>query len=226
MSDAASKSELFRSLGRLLAPGAFVVDVGANEGQFALRLDSEVPVRAFCIEPGSSAAARLDAAIGHRSDWEHLRSAISNKSGDAPLFVSQSDIGSSLLQPVAGQTSQWAQTVDIETVLTRRLDEVAESEGWSRIDLLKIDTQGADLLVLQSAGELLNASFIGGVLIEANFHNMYHQQASFGDIYNYLFQRGYFLAELFRYYNQHDWLWYGDALFLPNLSKYSTSAHL
>lgn len=226
MKDAASESELFRSLGRLLAPGAFVVDVGANEGQFALRLDREVSVRAFCIEPGSSAADRLDAAISHRADWKQLRAAISDVAGDALFFVSQSDVGSSLLQPVAGQTSQWAQTVDIETVPTRRLDEIAESEKWSRIDLLKIDTQGADLSVLQSAGEVLNASFVGGVLIEANFHRMYEQQASFGDVYNYLTKRGFFLAEFFRYYNQHDWLWYADALFLPNLPRYSTSAHL
>lgn len=226
MSDATSESELFRSLGKLLAPGAFVVDVGANEGQFALRLDSEVSVRAFCIEPGSSAATRLNAAISPHDDWKLLRAAVTDVAGDASFFVSQSDIGSSLLRPLAGQTSRWAQTVGVETVPTVRLDDLAESEGWSRIDLLKVDTQGADLSVLQSAGVLLNASFVGGVLIEANFHKMYEQQASFGDIYNYLIERGFFLAELFRYYNQHDWLWYGDALFLPNLPQYSTSAHL
>ena len=65
MSDVASKSELFRSLGRLRAPGAFVVDVGANECAELLD-DREAVIRARAVGEARRDALRaggIDAAL-------------------------------------------------------------------------------------------------------------------------------------------------------------------
>ena len=215
-------AEMLAALARVLNPGAFIVDVGANEGQFIHALRSTVAIRAACLEPGANAFSRLRRSLEGVEGIEALNVAASATTAHADFFISSSDVGSSLLRPVAGQHSAWARTVAVERVRAVRLDELAETQQWPSIDLLKVDTQGSDLDVLTSAGSRLNGSSIGAVLVEVNFHNLYEGQESFGSICDHMESRGYFLAELFRRYNRLGWLWYADALFLPRTTRFAT----
>lgn len=217
-----SDSEMFAALGRLLSPDSFVVDVGANEGQFIHELRRVVPVRAVCLEPGSDAFRRLHRSVDDIDGIQALNIAASPISASAEFFISSSDVGSSLLRPVPGQRSNWAQTVQVENVRTARLDELMQSEAWPHIDLLKVDTQGSDFDVLESAGERLAGDSIGAVLVEVNFHEFYVGQQPFSRICRLMESRNYFLGELFRRYNRHGWLWYADALFLPRTPRFAT----
>ena len=221
--DATSEAELIDALSRVLGITAdpFVVDVGANDGAFILRLRSVVPIRGLCVEPGPEAFARLVQRLRSNPEISAVQAAVAASEGDALFHVSESDIGSSLLRPVAHQSSRWARTVSQIIVPTVRLDRLLEDERQF-VNLLKVDTQGTDLSVLLSAGSLLEPSRVGAVLIEANFHRIYEGQDSFSDVYRLLDERGYFLAELFRYYNRKGWLWYADALFLPRSERYAT----
>lgn len=214
--------EMFAALARVLDSGAFVVDVGANEGQFIHALRRTVAIRAACLEPGADAFSRLRKSLVGIEGIEALNLAASATTSTSDFFISRSDIGSSLLRPVPGQVSRWAQTVAVECVQAFRLDELAEAKQWQRIDLLKVDTQGSDLDVLASAGSKLDGTTIGAALVEVNFHQLYEGQASFGAICNLMEGKGYFLAELFRRYNRLGWLWYADALFLPRTSRFAT----
>jgi FkbM family methyltransferase len=221
--DTASEDELRDALRRLLGTTSepFVIDVGANDGAFILGLDEVVPVRGLCIEPGPDAFARLLERLKTKPKLRALQAAIAEHEGQAVLNISKSDVGSSLLRPVPDQSSQWAQTVSQITVPTVRVESLLSSEGQF-VDLLKIDTQGTDLSVLLSAGPLLNSGHVGAILVESNFHRIYEGQDSFADVYRVLTGCGYFLAELFRYYNRKGWLWYADALFLPTSERYVT----
>lgn len=221
--DAASEVERRDALRRLLSNTTepFVVDVGANDGGFIFGLDEVVPVRGLCIEPGPDAFARLLERLKTKPKLRGLQAAIAQHEGDAVFYISKSDNGSSLIQPVPHQSSRWAQTEKQITVPTVRLESLLSSEEQF-VDLLKIDAQGTDLSVLLSAGPLLNPAHIGAILVESNFHQMYEGQDSFADVYRVLTERGYFLAELFRYYNRKGWLWYADALFLPTSERYVT----
>lgn len=221
--DTASEVELSDALRRLLSTTAepFVVDVGANDGAFILGLDEVVPVRGLCIEPGPDAFARLVVRLKTKPKLRTLQAAVAEQEGEAVFNISESDVGSSLLQPVANQSSRWAQTVSQVTVPTVRLESLLSSEEQF-VDLLKVDTQGTDLSVLLSAGPLLKPARVGAVLVESNFHSIYEGQDSFADVYRVLTECGYFLADLFRYYNRKGWLWYADALFLPTSERYVT----
>jgi FkbM family methyltransferase len=221
--DAVSEAELHKALHRILSSTdhPFVLDVGANDGGFILGLNNLVSVSALCFEPGPAAFDRLTVNLAGQPQIRALQVAIAETEGNVLFHISESDVGSSLLKPVAGQSSKWAKTATQIIVPTVRLDGVLS--GDSRfVDLLKVDTQGTDLGVLLSAGQMLNPVKVGAVLIEVNFHRIYEGQNSFADVYRLLVEKGYFLAELFRYYNRKGWLWYADALFLPSSSEYAT----
>lgn len=220
--DSQSRTELLDALRRLLSRRIepFVIDVGANDGSFILEVNDLLPIRALCIEPGVDAHSRLAAVAEYRPNIRTLNVAIDEVRGEADFFVAKSDVGSSLLLPVAGQLSEWATTVAKVRVPTVRLDEILERE--SEVDLLKVDTQGTDLRVLRSGAALLAPEKVGAILVESNFHQIYEGQDSFGDLYHLLVGKGYFMADFFRYFNRKGWLWYADALFLPTSSEFAT----
>lgn len=221
--DTRSEQELWASLERILGANGtkHVVDVGANEGEFILKVNDIADITALCIEPGPDAFRRLVDNVGHMRNIRAVQVAVAADNGTRDFFHSESDVGSSLLRPVADPASKWARTVATSVVRTERLDSLVGCEG-SVIDLLKVDTQGTDLRVLRSAGDLLVADRVKAVLVEVNFHLIYEHQDSFSDIMSFMDSREYFLAEIFRYYNRLNWIWYADALFLPRSAEFAT----
>ena len=83
---------------------------------------------------------------------------------------------------------EWARIIKTEEVMTRRLDDVPEAAGF---DLLKIDIQGAELMVMQNAvASLKNALFIQ---TEVEFLPLYVDQPLFSDVDLFLRQHGFIL---------------------------------
>jgi len=221
--DERSAAELWTALGRILPTNrtARVLDIGANEGQFITACATRFAIEALCVEPGSAAFRRLSQNIETISGVEAVELAVGQIAGENLFFEAESDVGSSFLRPVAGQRSSWAKTIGKTRVKTARLEDILVKWGPT-VDLLKIDTQGTDLDVLLSAGHHLNPQDVRSVLVEVNLHPMYELQNTFSAILEHLDARGYFLAELFRYYNRLGWMWYADALFLPRSPEYAT----
>jgi len=197
------------------------MDIGANEGQFITELSKITEVEALCVELGTDAFQRLKQHIRSLPGVEAVQLAIAETTGPQVFYESESDVGSSLIRPIPGQDSSWACTVGTTKVTTARLDEVI-SEWGRTLDLLKVDTQGTDLRVLRSGGASHAPDTIAAVLVEINLHPIYEHQDSFAEVLGELESHGYFLAELFRYYNRLGWLWYADALFLPRTAQYAT----
>jgi Methyltransferase FkbM domain len=104
--------------------------------------------------------------------------------------------------------------VDIDATT---LDELAESEEWDRIDILKMDIQGAELSVLKGGVKLLTAGAIDLLCLEVEFVQLYEGQPLFWQIAAYLNEFGY---RLYRVYDwQHDLdrpnrLCWADAIFI------------
>jgi hypothetical protein len=136
--------------------------------------------------------------------------------------VQESDLGSSLLAPLEGKTSQWLTPKEVVDVHSVRLDTFLRSRELNKIALLKTDAQGLDGQVVESAGEFLQPDVIQAILVEMNFHTFYEGQEPFFDVIKTICERGYFLAEVFRHYNRVEWLWWADVLFLPNKPPYTT----
>lgn len=202
------------------AQAGCVVDVGAHHGHSTLELLAVFPqarVHAFEPEGTNHAAAEINLA-GHEGRVVLHRAALSDRDGTATLQVNSHDGTHSLLEIGAQRFwGAWAGKVGEAEVPTATLDSYAAAMGIGRIDLLKMDIQGAELAALRGAVGLLSRQAIGGVLLEVMFQPLYRDQPLFWDIGAFLASHGYGMYQLFEpQYHPHNpnVLAWADVLFL------------
>ena len=65
--------------------------------------------------------------------------------------------------------------------------------------VIKLDTQGSELGILESAGDL---SACEAIYVEAEFLEFYHGQPLFGDLFQYLRDNGFELKDLKRTFHR------------------------
>jgi FkbM family methyltransferase len=156
-----------------------VVDVGANEGQYALSLLSiRDDLRIVSFEPLSSAQLALRARARRYRNWTVAeRMALGSGAGTARLFVSGNSLSSSLLpmQNAHLRAAPESAYVREETTPVERLDQVA-GNYWSSSDtlLLKIDAQGYEADVLAGAQEIMRK--VVGIQTEISLVPLYDGQ--------------------------------------------------
>lgn len=141
-------------VGRLpLPPAPMVLDVGANVGFFSWRVCATRPgATVLAFEPQSSNHARLARmfeAVGIQG--EACQQACGSQPGSATLYLRNSVTHS--LQ------ADWHTDLDAgagsEQVPVTTLDAECARRGIGTVDLLKIDTEGAEAMVLGGAGRVL-----------------------------------------------------------------------
>jgi FkbM family methyltransferase len=127
--------------------------------------------------------------------------ALSDRSGEATLHVTALPNMSSFLRPDADVMARYrkkgadTQIVGDESCPTERLDALAEKDGF-RPDVLKVDTQGSELMVLNGANESLTTVVLAE--IEVSFFQRYVGQPLFSDIEAWMKDHGFELLELYR----------------------------
>ena len=134
-----------------------VLDVGANQGQFASSLRANGyrgPIVSF--EPVAEPFRALSAHAASDPNWHVRPEALGSTDSTRDIHVMRRSEFSSFLAPTPDQPSNSAGRNEIlhtESVSVRRLDSLAPSIpplDSSRHIFLKLDTQGFDLDVLQS----------------------------------------------------------------------------
>jgi len=208
-------------LHRILDSGASVIDVGSHKGEFIKAINRKDLI-VYSIEPQLDCLAIQKRNLKKYKNISYHNVAIGSRNGASAFYVSLGTDGSSLNRPIQGIASRWATTIKEVSVETLTLESFIKCQEISSIGLLKCDTQGSDLIVMESLHGYFKEDFLGAVLIEISLHNFYVDQSSFADIIAAFEKRNYFLAEIFPVMNSKGWLWYIDALFLPRNSKYVT----
>jgi FkbM family methyltransferase len=134
------------------------IDVGAHEGETTLHFARRNPnLRIYAVEPNLRAVARL---VGQVPNFIVVPMAIAEQDGCAEFHVNAFEMASSLLPLHEEGLKSWVgvdslRVDSIVTVPTVRLDTLMDLLGIRKVDFLKIDTQGSDLIVLESAGDRL-----------------------------------------------------------------------
>lgn len=147
-----------------------VFDVGANRGQSVVRFRRWYPSATIhCFEPAAATFALLEQAV---AKWPRVRThqcALDATPGFATL---KSDVPDDRAQ-LTGDLGE-GETVRVET-----LDRICGELGVTRIDYLKIDTEGRDLDVLRGGELLLRGQAVAVVEVEAGMHrgNTFHAPA-------------------------------------------------
>lgn len=136
-----------------------VVDVGANEGQFALKLLNKNYYKGKIIsfEPVSSSFQQLLKNSQQASNWAVVQCAVGDSTGQVPINISQNSVSSSLRKVNAHTVEAEAGTaiVNTEMVSINTLDTLLKAHQWQNDLWLKIDVQGFEREVLQGASETL-----------------------------------------------------------------------
>ncbi len=137
-----------------------VLDVGANEGQFAGRLVSAgYRGRIVSFEPVAEPYGRLARRASRHAGWSTVQAALGESPGRACINVSRNTQISSLLQALPEEVGRIdrAEVVGVETVEVRTLHSVLAAEPPAAIarTALKMDVQGGERQVLSGGGALV-----------------------------------------------------------------------
>ncbi|MGZ4983363.1 MAG: FkbM family methyltransferase [Chthoniobacterales bacterium] len=181
---------------------ATIFDVGANEGQSAMRLREIFPSATLhCFEPGPAAFHILEQNLGRDPRVRLVRKALGDRAGIATLHENESSVtnsllpnapGAAFLQPPGKSTPVGHTEVEVTTI-----DAYCAENQIGQIDLLKIDSQGFELKVLTGAEETLRSCAINFLLLEVLFDELYSGQAFFHEIYDFLSKRHYRFVGLY-----------------------------
>jgi FkbM family methyltransferase len=171
-------------------PGMTVFDVGASHGYYTLlfaKLVGDGSVHAFEPEEWNFHRLSTNLALNGFENVVTQRAAIFERSGEVELNVFPHELYGwhTLGTPEMEVDGRRALPVERQTVPGVTLDDYCEQHGIERIDLLKLDVEGAELEALRGAGRLLREGRIGCIVFEvsqAMVKGMNHDPAEIFDL--------------------------------------------
>jgi FkbM family methyltransferase len=174
------------------SPGPQVLlDVGANRGDWtaqALRLaqvPKEVHVHAF--EPSLATRSMLAARFAESVAVTVHPYALSETVGEATFYSKEDGAGTNSLSPSSGRS--------VEVVKLITIDRFLQRSGIETVSLIKIDTEGFDLLVLRGAEKSLHDGRIDIIQFEYNWRWLFNH-ASLRDVFDLISNKPYRLGKL------------------------------
>jgi FkbM family methyltransferase len=138
-------------LGVRLRADSHTIDVGAHEGSVLRDLVALAPDgRHLAFEPIPEMRARLDAEFGPAPNVEVRGAALSDENGEAVFHHVTTAPGYSGLKQRDMPAGEEVQTIRVPT---ERMDDVLPEDFAP--DLIKIDVEGAEMLVLRGGAETI-----------------------------------------------------------------------
>lgn len=159
LTSGAWEDSLWEWIGSHLEPGATLVDVGAHIGTHSLRAAKKVGATGsvVAIEPNPLTAARLRDNIA-ASNLRNIRvyeTACAESPGRLRLFLGgRVNTGVASLS-IKNATASGGTGTDSFEVEVLPLDEIISRLAPTRVDVIKVDTEGAEVRVLRGARETL-----------------------------------------------------------------------
>lgn len=175
-----------------------IVDVGANEGQFALKLlqKNNYTGKIISFEPVSSSFQVLSNNSKQSPNWIVVQSAVGDSEGQLPINISQNSVSSSLRKVNAHTVEAEAGTAVVKTemVTINTLDNLLQKQEWEDDLWLKIDVQGFEREVLHGASKALKRAKV--VQIELAVIPSYEQSPYLEEIITMLRSSGFTLYSI------------------------------
>lgn len=164
-----------------------VIDVGANNGEFAQMARHYCPNSAIlCFEPLPDCQESL-ATVGELiGNCQIFPFALGDRDCETTMHVNEWNASSSLLQMNKRHVEEWPfteQSRDI-TVTVQRLDAVLSKDQIAQPCIMKLDVQGFELKALRGAEMLLPC--VSAIVLETSSYALYEEQSKFADVYKFL----------------------------------------
>jgi FkbM family methyltransferase len=152
----------------LVAPNALnFIDVGANVGLWSSRFIASMrrPPIGLVLEPNLECFDKLCIEYQKYYEVKVVRAAISDYTGTAPFYESQS---SSLLSSLSPRNVNDNGVHAILKVPVTTLDREVAALGWKKVSMIKIDAEGEDLFCLRGARQILADKLVDFIQFECN----------------------------------------------------------
>jgi FkbM family methyltransferase len=206
-----------------------IFDVGANVGATALRYRELFPEGTIhCFEPYPESFAQLRAALSSDKRVFLHELALSSAAGRAILRVNRSAETNSLLASDRRGERYWGvgllETDSEIEVEVQSVDLFCARHGIARLDILKLDVQGAEYSVLEGASGLLAAQRIDLVYTEVIMAPTYLGQRQLLDYLALFSAKRYQLFDLYNPTRKNGRLIQADVIFVSDalLERYET----
>jgi len=146
---------LTQSISRIIKPGDICIDIGANYGYYSLLMSTLTGKggRTIAVEPNPYVFGLLEATSSvHSSCIEPVQVALSDVSGHTTLIIPDNFYGDASIVQRKDKPRVARSRVDVKT---QTLDELAIELELPRIDLIKMDVEGAEPRVFSGMTEIM-----------------------------------------------------------------------
>ncbi len=171
-----------------------IVDIGANEGQFAKKILKIFPnAKLHCFEPLQDVFEKLKLNLSNRTDVYFYNVGLGERDEEQKIFNNEYSPSSSLLEmsDLHKKNFDYAVRVEPKSIQIRKLDNFISDVRPDRL-LIKVDVQGYEMHVINGGGKMIALADI--IIIETSFQQLYKDQPLFGDIYDYFTNHGFYFA--------------------------------
>ena len=169
-----------------------ILDIGANTGQFALRIHSILPdAQIYSFEPLSDCFEELKRNMRDVPKFQGFNYALGNETGKHVIYHNDFSDSSSLLpmEQLHKDAFPYTKNAREEVIEVRRLDDIADSLELTETILIKIDVQGFEDKVIAGGQETIRRAKI--LIVEMSFEPLYRSQLLFDGIYSMLRSQGF-----------------------------------
>ncbi len=183
----------------------YVVDIGANRGQFALISRKVFPkAKIVSFEPLLEPAQVFRRVFDSDPNVTLYPYAVGKVEMSSTIHIAKDDDSSSLLPITKAQSEMFPGTVEKETreVAVRPLSQLIEPDSIPASSLLKIDVQGYELEVLQGCEDIIRK--FSHLYVECSFVELYEGQALAHQIIAWLQERNFILSGIHNLYYAKD----------------------
>lgn len=195
-----------------------VIDIGANTGQFALKIAKIFPeAKIYSFEPIKSCYNELISKT-KKLKIKVFNVALGEMEYTTAINVSSHSPSSSLLEMERDHKELFKHTAQSkeETIQVKTLDSILNINDLNKNILIKIDVQGFEASVLRGGLNLIDEAKI--IIIEINYYQLYKNQTSFHEIYSILSKYNFqFAGNLNQTFNHKTGdIIYSDSIFIKN----------
>jgi len=200
-----------------------IFDVGGNIGQSGW--SRELPGMRFgeiwqsptiiSFEPDPISAEALERSGPGRPHHLVVRSALTDSEGFVTLYrYHQSDLNS--IYQRRSNSFFGEPPIDQTEVPCTTIDNYCQEHGIRRIDLLKIDVEGAETLVIAGGTKTLQSEVVLNVLIEVTFGDLFQQRPKPLELFGMMEEFGYYLTGVYHQHVRGNRLNWADVLWTRN----------
>ena len=147
---------------RLLDAHGVFIDAGANQGEFSIAAANVVPLgRVIAFEPVAEYRERLfeNVRINALLNVEVIAVALGDEEGSLPIYDQPEAFSDGTRhEGLPSLFASEARSRPLEMVPIRRLDDVLQELGIARVDVIKLDIEGAEWMALRGAAKTLATS--------------------------------------------------------------------